>query len=280
MEDTQVMLKTLANRVDALELSVEKRTPRFLNVATIVSVTALLFSFGTTYVSYTRTASQDIHALRAELRAILQRLVALPKDNFEVNQKYKEDPGAIDFLGGYHNQENSLLARQAAEIVSRLPKDQVSASEFYTVAMALQFSYNFERAQAFAIQAIEAATQRDLNDEVAALRMSGNLFFVSGKPEQGRVVYQKALNIFSGYPGLTDGFVIAVTHVATELNWAGSEASIGSIDLANQHIASAERYASASPAGPGTDALKARIAQDKSRLNSGFRPPAVPRAIP
>ena len=118
-----------------------QRTPWYKNVSTIISFAALAFSFGTTYVSYRRAETQDIQSMRQELRGILQRLAALPKENLDISKRYKEDPAAISLASGFINQENTLLSRQAAEIARKLPKDKVSATEYYaTLPMKYQGS--------------------------------------------------------------------------------------------------------------------------------------------
>jgi len=53
----------------------ENKTLWYKNVATWISMLALLLSFGTAYFSYTRSKAQDIQSTRAELRGLLQRLV-------------------------------------------------------------------------------------------------------------------------------------------------------------------------------------------------------------
>src|SRR5262249_29566262 len=59
-----------------------------MEMSTLIALAAFLFSFGTTIVSYRRANRQDVHNLKTELRGLLQRLAALPKENLEVMQKY------------------------------------------------------------------------------------------------------------------------------------------------------------------------------------------------
>jgi hypothetical protein len=271
-------LDSIERELEILQLAVKEPVPWYRSIPTLVSAVALFFSFGTTYVSFQRTASQDIHALRAELRGILQRLASLPKDNFELTQKYQQNPGAVRFLSGYINQENSLLARQANEIVKRLPREHVSAMELLAIGHALQNSYNLEAAQTLIVQAVEGS--KELNDEVAALRAHASMQFTVGKPAEGRTIYQKALSVFSRYPNY-DQFVQTSTHVWTELQWAISEANAGMLAGAGQRIASAEQLTSQLSPSPGKDMLQSQIAQAKAQLQSGGKiadqPPSLPK---
>jgi len=270
VNDLAESVRVIKREVDALQITVmSQKAPWYKNVPTAISILALLFSFGTTYVSYTRTEAQDIQNTRVELRGLLQRLSYLPRDNFEITKKYPNDPSAIGTLGGFINQENTLLSRQAAELARKLPRNYVSATEYFAVALALQGAYNNEGAKEFFRYAIESA--KDFNDRIAALRGNANLMFIMGQPEAGRVEYQKALAVFSGFEQYNE-YTIKSTHILTELNWAYSEASFGSKDLANQHISNAESYLSGLTPSPGTDQLRGQIDQIRMSLNSNRKP--------
>jgi tetratricopeptide (TPR) repeat protein len=266
VKDLPAQVQLIKGEVDALQIAVMKQhTPWHKNIPTIISVLALLFSFGTTYVSYNHTKAQDMQNLKSELRSILQRLASLPKEDADLMQKYADDPIAIGYLSSYVTQENSLLARQAAEIAQKLPMGQVSATEYFAVGLALANSYNVEGAIKFQQQAIKVSN--DFNDELAALRTYACLLFLREQPEAGRVEYQKALNIFSRYKNYND-YTQKSAHIGTELNWAASEANCRFMDLANQHITNAENLVSTLSPNPGTEQLKNQITQTKSRLNA------------
>ena len=268
VETASATLHSLKAEVDALQVAVMgQRTPWYRNTSTLISVLALLFSFGTTFVSYTRTKAQDIQNARIELRGLLQRLSVLPRDNFELTKKYSDDPGAVSQLSSYLNQENALLARQAAEMALRIPRDYVSATEYYAVAVALQAAYNNERANEFLRLAIDSS--KDFSDKIAALRAHANLLFVVGQLEAGRAEYGKALKIFEVYPAYNE-YTRNSTNVWTELAWAYAEAGAGSSESAMRHIADAEKDAAALPPSPGAAQLKGQIAQAKSVLTSPY----------
>jgi hypothetical protein len=237
--------------------------PWYRDISTIISVTALAFSFGTTFVSYHRTEMQDIQASRQELRGILQRLSAIPRENLEAAKRYAGDQSSIAGVSQLYNQESTMLSRQAAEIAKRLPKNLVSGTEYYAIAVAFQSSYNLSAAKEFLNLAMAVAN--NFNDEIGAIRSSANLDFITGRPEEGRVLYQQALNIFAKYPGY-DPYTIASTHIYTEIFWGGSEVGIGQFQLATQHADNAQRIVEALPASMGSDGLKAQIEQARQQL--------------
>lgn len=258
-EDLEQTVALMKREIDSLQIAISSSAkPWYKSIPTLVSATALLFSFGTTYVSYQRTAAQDIQNTRQELRGLLLRLAALPKEDAESKKKYGDDPATMSLVGGFINQETSLLARQAAELVRRLPDHLVTGVEHYAIAIALQNSYDLAGAETFLKASARSAT--DFSTEIAALRLMGNLKFIQGQPEAGRVEYQRALNIFSRYPGY-DAFVRASTNVWTELAWAYSEAGAGALDIARQHLTSARALIAPLAPSPGAEMLKAQLAQ-------------------
>jgi len=259
-----VDLLLLKKEVAALQIAIQgSQNPWVKNMSTVLAVVALLFSFGTTFVSYKRTESQDIQSARVELRGLLQRLSSLPRENIEMAKKYEKiDPAIVASISSFINQENTLLARQAAEIAKRLPSEYVSATEYYAIGVALQYAYNVGGAKELFTKAIDVST--DLNDRVGALRMRANLLFITGQPDAGRVDYQRALNIFSDFSKTSyNEYTKKSTHIWTELAWASSEASVGSKDVALQHVLNAEHQLSGLTDSPGVDQLKNQINQAK-----------------
>ena len=253
-------------RVEAAEdgaAAAKSNQPWYRNISTVISVTALAFSFGTTFVSYHRTRLQDIQASRAELRGILQRLSAIPREMLEATKKYLGDANAIQGVSQLYNQESTMLSRQASEIVKRLPSGLVSATEYYAIAIAFQNSYNLAAAKEYLQLAGQKAN--NLNDEIGAIRSSASLDFIMGQPQEGRVKFQQALNIFSKYPNY-DFYTVASTHVFTEVFWGNSEVVAGQFPLAMQHLDNAERIVAGLAPSMGSDNLRGQINQAREQF--------------
>jgi hypothetical protein len=267
IEELEQKVNQMKGEIDAMQVSIAGQSkPWYRNVSTILAAVALLFSFGTTYVSYRRTAVQDVQSLRQELRGLLQRLASLPKENVDIQRRYADDPAVMGLVSGYINQENTLLARQAAELAKKLPSDSVSAIEYYAIGLALQNAYDTAAAGEFFEYSNQTA--KDFNTEISALRSTATLRFIQGQPESGRVEYQKALNVFSKYPGY-DLYTKTSTNIWTELSWAGSEYTVGRKDLATQHIESARTLLSRLPPSPGQEMLGKQVSQAEDRFGDG-----------
>ena len=111
-------------------------------------------------------------------------------------------------------------------------------------------------------------TAKDFNTEIAAVRSLGNLAFIMGEPQQGRVEYQKALGIFSKYQGY-DPYTVTSTNIMTELAWANSEAAMGTRSAAGQHLDNAEQMLTNLPVGPGAEMMRTQVAQARNSLQGG-----------
>ena len=134
---------TFAERVDALRAELDalggevaRKRPWWREVTTLVAVAALVFSFGTTIVSYVRTSEQDVHDSAVELRTLVERLTQIPADILEANKTYADDPVTASTLASIYTQEEVLDAQQAAQIMDRIP-DQVTPPEYSLVANIL-----------------------------------------------------------------------------------------------------------------------------------------------
>lgn len=266
-ETLEQRLATMKHEIDALQIAnMRASRPWYQDMSTILSIVALLFSFGTTWVSARRADAQDIQSARQELRGLLQRMAALPKEGVEMMKKYADDPASQNLVGGFINQENTFLVRNAAELARKLPKDQVSATEYYAVGVALQLAYDLQGSMDFLGRGL--AAKPDFNTKLALWRTVANTHFGLGRPEEGRAGYQKALEIFSEFPGY-DLYTRISTQVSTELSWAISEANFVGRLLALPHVDAAEKLIEPLPASPGTDRLKSQIAQLRAQLHSG-----------
>ena len=259
-------IKILKGEVDAIQIKLlREHTPWYKNIPVIVSIAALLFSLGTTYVSYDRTETQDIQNSKSELRSILQRIALLPKENLELQEKYSDDSEKAAFLSGYINQENSLLAKQAHEIVNRLPPSQVSSTEYLAVGQALLTAYDDESAKNLLRQANKTADT--INEELGSLRIYANFLYITGQPEAGKIEYKKAKDAFTQYPMYND-YTQKSSHIETELAWSYSEANIGNISSAMQHVSIAEDIVSTLTPSPGKELLQKQITQARALFES------------
>jgi hypothetical protein len=247
-EDLRSEIDIMRKEIDVLQIdSASKNQPWYKDKSTILATAALLFSFGTTGVSYHRTQTQDVQASRQELRGILQRLNAIPRDSLEDSKKYASDPAALDRIGQLFNAENQMLVRQAGEIVRSLPRGKVSATEYYEIGTAMVNAYDLVGAEEFLNSAYSSS--KSFNDEVGALRAGASVEFLLGKTGEGRSKFQQALDIFSKYPIYSDS-IKAYTNAYTEMQWAAAEANSGQLAVGQQHLDNAQRIIDSRPSDP------------------------------
>jgi len=227
----------------------------FQNPSVLISLLALLFSFGTTGVSFYRINQQFVHDARTELRGLIQRLNQLPRENLEYYKKYADDPQAQTSMSSFVNAENALVAKQAAEVIERIPGD-VGATEYSLVAYALNNSALVDKAIKLFEQGL--LVSNDVNDEAALLRSYGATLINTGNIAKGRDQFKKALEVFQKYTPMNQGYV-EFTHFYTELNWGNAELSVRQCSEAKRHLESAEHHLTALPPGPVTESYKGEL---------------------
>ena len=234
-------LDTMKSEIDALQVQVMKGTAPWYKqipvvVSLLVSVMALGFSFWTNERSENRIERQDQHALRAELRGLVQRLSALPKENFELSRTYATDGEALRLLTGLTNTENVVLAQQAAELIGQLP-GQVSSLEYYATAYALTLGGG-QTSEAIRLLSEGLKVAHDPISEGTLLRQYAGTLFSIGEAEAGREKWQRALDVFGKYPE-RNALSIASSRAFTEMAWAAAELGLGNCVEAEQHVKSA-----------------------------------------
>jgi tetratricopeptide (TPR) repeat protein len=272
-EELESRLATMKREIDSMQIAITSQTkPWYHDVSTYLSIAALLFSFGTTFVSYRRTAVEDVQNARQELRALLQRLTELPKEVAKSQEQYAKSPATAATISGFIQQENAMLARNVAEIAERLTSKNVSAIEYYSIAYALYSSYDLTGAEKYYLLALKSGP--DFNSEIALLRSIGNLHFQQGKTDEGRARFKQAREIFSKFPDF-DYWTKLNGDVMTEMSWAYSEANFGSMENGFTHVKNAEDLLAAAPRAPGLDMLRVQVAEARKSLESG-NPAALP----
>ncbi len=253
---TEDELKSVIAQMVELRAKVEKSDdhPWYRKPATLISIIALAFSAGTTAFSGFNSHQEDVRANRRDVRALLQRLSKIPIENYELLQKNK-GTGQGEALSGMINQENLLLANQAAELIERYPKSFTS-TEYYAVAFALGNSNMVSKVPAFFVRAMEAASaSMDYN---AAARTYAGFLYSKGDYTEGKRLYTEALNVWNKFPE-RNTYVVNSTDLLTFLYWSQSEFAAGNKREAQERLADARKKLTSLSPGPQTEALRSQI---------------------
>jgi len=231
--------------LDALQTHVmaeDKRgwSKHWPNVATIiVAVLTLAFSIWVNQGSAERLAEQDRHAARAELRELLQRLQALPVQNFQNERTYADDPAARSFLGGAIQGETTLLAQQAADLIEEL-QGAAGADEYAQAAAALTNAGLFLEADSLITDGLAVV---DSAPTLAGLLRQGAIIrFARGDVDGGRARWQEALDVFDRFPD-EPPYTQASSLSFTESSWAYNEILAGNCVEAAEHLVRARDHA-------------------------------------
>lgn len=239
--------ETLKAEVDALQVQVmRQQVPWYRDATALVAVLALLFSFGTTVVSYQKSAQEEVHASEIELRSLIGRLSAIPVEMTEASKAYADDAGTVASLTSVLTQEQLLIAKQAAQVLANIPEERVTAAQYLLVANVLIAN----GVDTPGLRLLDKAIARagDVNDFVSAARVKAYRVFQLGRIDEGRALYQRALDVFSrrGFESSDENFK-AYTHLQTQVGWAQAELSVGNCDEARRHIGDARLLATRFP---------------------------------
>jgi tetratricopeptide (TPR) repeat protein len=233
----QEQLATMKAEIDALQISTaEPAKPWYRQASVLIASLALFFSFGTTFYSLKRTQEQDIHNSKVELRDLIQRLTAIPVRNLDLDRKYPKDAGARVQASSLLNTENTVLAKQAVDVIDQIP-DEVSAVEFIAVASALALSGDYDRTRELYSRALD--TSDDATDFSNAARSLGVTAFSLGDVRGGRTAFQQALDVFDRFP-TSNSYFRTITHITTEVTWAQAELFTQSCPEGLAHLSRAE----------------------------------------
>lgn len=246
----------IKKEVDALQVHVmRERKPWYKQIPIIVSVLALLFSFGTTGVSLYRTWQKDLFDYHSELRSLIQRLGALPRERIELLTQFENRKVVAARLTKHLSNEHTILAEQAAELVDRIP-DLVSSSESLAVAVAFLGAQQPEDAVRFYLLAGRRA--KTPGESVNAYAPLGGWIIVSD-PKRGREYFsqgkQHLEKRFSSY----HPYALTVAKLRLSRAWADAEARIGDCDQARALLEDANKQRAKLPSSPASNAWLASL---------------------
>lgn len=221
---------------------------------THISLLALAISFSTTLFSAYNSHQEDIRSNRRDVRSLLQRLSKLPIENYELMQRNK-GTGQGEALSGMINQENILLATQAAELIGRYPQS-FESTEYFAVAMALATSNIVGKVPTFYQHAMDTATSS--NDYNVAARAYAGFLYGKGEYSEGRRLFGEAVNVWARFPE-RNAYVVNSTDMVTQMYWSQAEFGAGNRQEARERLAEARRKLAALPPGPGTDSFRSQL---------------------
>lgn len=248
-DEIEEKLGGIKEEVDALQVAVMQAAslPWYRNASVIVAVLATVFSLGTALMSYLQVYEQQKRDARKELREVLQRMAALPKENVELLKTYEKDLTTRDNLSASIAQESKVLARQAMEIAERVPS-AITAHEYLSIAVSLQNAELFPEAFRFTEKGLSLV--KDYTTETTLLRVQANICFIQGDIGLGREKYYQALNIHNKYntdKTILNNYMVTYNNSFTLSNWGVSEYNVGHCSESEKILAKSVEQANLLP---------------------------------
>jgi tetratricopeptide (TPR) repeat protein len=234
----------LKHRLTALENSAGEK-PWYRSLAALFTALGAVVSVAGSLFSLYNARQNELQQHHAELRDIVQKLGRLPRENFELMQKFAANQQASNAIAGLINFENQLLTRRAADLIGRIPA-MVSPGERIYIANAMLNASRFQEARReFEIAARDG---RDAEDVVTAYRSLAQIGYVTGDVAMGRENFRLAreaikTRVAAGYNVTHGQFLDA----GTEIRWAQLEASVNNCAGFQEHIRAAEQLNNALP---------------------------------
>ena len=258
-------IKTMKAEIDSLQIQVARaHSPWYANAPVWIAGLALLFSFGTTGVSWYNSHFQELREARKDLRELLQRLTAIPTEHFEFGIEHADDTLALGTFSSLVQQESVLLATQAYAIIERFPT-AFNSSEYGAVALALMASAITENVPWLLDKAI--ATSNNINDRVTAIRQWGAFLINTGDVDEGRRTYVRALDVWSELQDATvTSFYKDSTDVLTYMYWAQQELGQSNKREAIEAIEKAEGVLNELAPGPVSDFYRRQVEDTRRRI--------------
>jgi hypothetical protein len=256
----------LKKEVDSIQIQMAKESgPWYSKPSNIIAAVALIFSFGTTVVSFYNAHLQDIRDNRKEARALIQRISKLPIENYDLLQKYK-GIGTGEALSGMINQENILLATQAAELIERYP-DSFSATEYFSVAVALATSNIVNKVPFLFEKAIEKS--KTSNDYNASARAYAGFLYAKGEFSEGKKYYELALSVWDRFPE-RNLYIINSVDLVTLMYWGQAELGANNITEARKKLRMAKEKLEQLAPGPMTTSLANQIETTENVIEQAY----------
>jgi tetratricopeptide (TPR) repeat protein len=253
----------------------EPTRPWYRTPSILISLTALTFSVGSALVSAVVSHKEDVRANRRDARVLLQRLSKLPIENYELMHKFK-GTGQGEALSGMINQENVLIATQAAELIDRYP-DSFTSAEYFATASALAASNIIDKVPSFFQRALETA--RSASDYNAAARAYAVYLYGKGEYTEGRKHFELALKTtWEKYPERSMA-VVHATDMLTLLYWSQSEYTARNTEPARDLLAQSRRKLGQLPPSPYREALASQADYTARFVEGHLAAPAPPQAV-
>lgn len=247
-------LSTIKQEVDALQIEVMQPKIWYKDAPTVISLIAVMFSLSTATASYWQVENQSRVAARSELRSLIQRLTVMPVEQAELYAAYGEDAMTYGNLASNWNTEYILLADQAVELADRIPKD-ISAPEYVAITQALANQGITEPVSKLVEAGLDVS--KDINSETALLRIQANHKFIMGNVDQGREIYQEAIDAVEKYS--VNSYFGLSFNAYTKMLWANSEYNSGHCDEARKIAAEADLAIAELLPSPAKDGLKSQL---------------------
>jgi tetratricopeptide (TPR) repeat protein len=165
-------------------------------VGIFISVLAFLLSLVATVISALSARRERQRMIKNEISSILSRLMGILSESIKVQHEIGvSNPAYYQAMMHTLNQEQNFLLKQVIYLMDQVPR-LVTAVEYNTVANALAFTGDMFTSDLYFQKSI--TTSPNNFDRARSIRGYAVFLFASGRVDEGRQYFTKALEMFQG----------------------------------------------------------------------------------
>lgn len=272
LENIDVQVESIKRELRKLDSRITaKEKPWYREGATVVAALALLFSFGTTVISYVKSSQQEVLSSRIELSELIKNISNIPQEHAEMISVFKNEPLTVAQLSSQINSKNLSLGSRAKAVIERIENSwygngTVLDVEYMAVAASLLSSFQFDKAKSLFEEAYKRA--RDATTAAGALRSTASIYMGYGDTSSMRQYLYKASKIYKNSKYTSDPDTSKyVTNSTTELQWAYGEFQLGECENALVHLNYALPILNLIPSSPIKEQLLSQANQTQATIN-------------
>jgi hypothetical protein len=224
----------MKKEIDLLQIETAKpAVPWHKQMPVLISIAALVLSLLTTYYAERRSAQQDLHNARVELRQLIFQIDENSLAAVDIDTRYKNNPSAQVTARSLALTRRIILVNQAADVIDEI-RDRVTSAEYYTIGYDIS-TLGIDDPRVINYYQRGLKRPGDVNTKAALYRGLAQAYFGTRRIEEGRKAFEEALSVSSHAPsgGLSN-------EAYTQYQWAVAELNAGNCVNARRHLGAAE----------------------------------------
>lgn len=211
------------------------------NILIMLPLIVFLFSISTFIFKEIDCRNTEILNAYNDFENILQRMISLPKESFELTQKYHNELAALNELHTINELENALLLNQAGHLLNKIPHGFITSYEYIVVGTF--YYYNQQYVESIDMFDKAISYRKPIQIIVRAMLMK-SLALVNINYTKGNKYFNQTLKYIEKegrLNNLSDRQMNSI-YANCEMKWAGEALKLNKVEDAQNHLNLAKKY--------------------------------------